>query len=636
MNENRAQIRVIYRAWLAFSVLAPWAACLYVFWPGIRAWFQADDFAWLSLHLHIHSFRDLLRAMFEPMAQGTIRPWSERLFFTGFHWMFGLEALPYRVWVFATQLVNLALLGAIARRITGSMMAGVAAPLFWAVNASLGVPLSWTSAYNQVLCATFILTAFYCFVRLTEGGERRWRVGVWAAFLLGFGALEMNVVFPALAAGYAFLRSREYWRATLPMFVVSGVYALAHRVAAPRIGSGPYAMHFDLAILRTLTTYWETSFGGPGLADLPVDERFQSVGMAAPWVLSAALLLFLGAGLWRRRWLRLFPLWWFAVLIAPVLPLRDHISHYYLTMPVIGLALLGGWAFSRAWHQSLPTRMLAVLTAALYLATSTPVGRAVAEYYRQRSQAVRRLVQGVAHARTLHPDKTILLNGVSSDLFWAGINDKPFRLFGVRDVFMTPGAEETIEPHPELGDVGEFVLPAAVVLEELKHGRAVVYSAAAVDSGGKLKNITGLYAALARARLKPELPRRVDAGHPAFAGQLGEGWYEAEGGYRWMSRRAVVWLGGPKSPEERLHISGFYPEEQLRNGVVRMTVWVEGFRQGPVVLGNSDREFRFSFPLPPETLGRQRIEVVVEVDRTFSPEGEGRELGAAFGAFSIR
>jgi hypothetical protein len=636
VKENRPQIPLIYLAWLAFSVLAPWAACLYVFWPGIRAWFQADDFAWLGLHLHIHSFWDFLRAMFEPKAQGTIRPFSERLFFTGFYWIFGLDALPYRVWVFATQLVNLVLVGAIARRITGSMMAGVAAPVFWAVNASLGVPLSWTSSYNQILCATFILTAFYCFVRLTESGARRWRTRMWAAFLLGFGALEMNVVFPALAAGYAWLRSREYLTTTLPMFVISGLYALAHRTAAPPISSGPYAMRFDLAILRTLATYWQTSFGGARMTDLPVDERLQILGLAAPWVLSAALLLFLGASLLRRRWLRLFPLWWFLVLIAPVLPLRDHLSDYYLTLPTIGLAVLGGWAFSRGWHQSMPTRIIAVLAAVLYIGTSAPVGRAVAEYNRQRSQAVRRLVQGVAHARNLHPDKMILLNSVSSDLFWAGVNDKPFRLYGVEDVFLTPEAEETIEAHPELGDVGEFVLPAAVLLEALKQRQAAVYSAAAVDRGGMLKNITRLYAALAKARLKAEWPRRIHVGHPAFANQLGEGWHEVEGGYRWMSRRAQVWLGGPKSPEDRLHIAGFCPAAQLRKGAVGMTVWVDKSRLGHVLLDKADQEFRFSFALPPDSLGRERVEVVLEVNRTFTTEGDGRELGAAFGILSIR
>ena len=37
------------------------------------------------------------------MAQGTVRPLSERLFFLGFWHLFGMEALPYRIFVFATQ-----------------------------------------------------------------------------------------------------------------------------------------------------------------------------------------------------------------------------------------------------------------------------------------------------------------------------------------------------------------------------------------------------------------------------------------------------------------------------------------------------------------------------------------------------
>lgn len=633
----------------------------------MRSWFLTDDFAWLGLRLHIHSAADFFDLLFAPKAQGTIRPWSERLYFTGFQMLFGLDALPFRIWAFFTQLVNLALLGAIARRITGSMLAGVAVPLFWAVNASLAEPLSWTARYNQVLCATFLLGAFYCFVRLTESGDRRWLAATWVIFLLGFGALEMNVVFPALAAGYALLGEwgraapcsgppvrpsqtaseataargatpllSQHLLATLPMFAVSGLYVLVHRAVSPRIASGPYAMHFDAAILTTLATYWENSFGGARLALMPVDGRLQALGQIAPLVLTIALAAFLAAGLWGRAWLRLFPLLWFLALIAPVLPLRDHISDYYLATATIGLALLGGWAFAAAWSGGLAARVVALLMAALYLGTSAPVGHAIAEYSRQRSQAVRRMVQGVVHARQLHPGRTILLHGVSSDLYWAAVNDNPFRVYGVQDVFLTPGSEGNIEAHPELGDPGEFVLPAAQTLSLFARRKAVVYSAAGVDQGGRLTNITTLYGALARGQLKPAASRRVDAGHPAFADQLGEGWYPAEGGYRWMPRRAVVWLGGPRSAEERLHIRGYCPAEHMAKGPVRMTVWVDGTRLGEVEIDQAGTEFRYEFALPLEAVGRERLEVVVETDRTVVPAGETRELGLAFGVLRVR
>ena len=60
---------------------APALLCLLVHCRSFAAWFQADDFAWLGVGLHRHGLHDYLRALFAPMAQGTIRPLSERLFF---------------------------------------------------------------------------------------------------------------------------------------------------------------------------------------------------------------------------------------------------------------------------------------------------------------------------------------------------------------------------------------------------------------------------------------------------------------------------------------------------------------------------------------------------------------------------
>src|SRR5882724_11164578 len=105
----------------AFPVAAYWLAppllCLAIYWRGLLAWFQADDFAWLALRLQVHDWRTLLHALFAPMAQGSIRPISERGFFLVFEWLFGVHALPFRICVFLTQCANMALLAAIARHL---------------------------------------------------------------------------------------------------------------------------------------------------------------------------------------------------------------------------------------------------------------------------------------------------------------------------------------------------------------------------------------------------------------------------------------------------------------------------------------------------------------------------------------
>src|SRR6185437_4525886 len=92
-------------AWWAIPSLV----CLAVHWLGFLSWFRADDFAWLGNLNRVYSAHDLLNAIFSPQAQGTIRPWSERIFFMAGYGLFGLHSLPFRILIFGTQFLDLAL-----------------------------------------------------------------------------------------------------------------------------------------------------------------------------------------------------------------------------------------------------------------------------------------------------------------------------------------------------------------------------------------------------------------------------------------------------------------------------------------------------------------------------------------------
>jgi hypothetical protein len=186
-------------AWRRASWAVPSLFCLIFYWYGLKCWFRQDDFAWLSLTTQVHSWNDFWRAMFTPFAQGTIRPWSERAFFMGFYTLFGLEALPFRICVFVTQIANLILIRSVARRVTGSPIAGFWAAMLWITNTALITVMTWSSVYNQALCGFFLLLAFYFLLRYVETGQERFNRAQWIVFLLGFGALELNVVYPALA-----------------------------------------------------------------------------------------------------------------------------------------------------------------------------------------------------------------------------------------------------------------------------------------------------------------------------------------------------------------------------------------------------------------------------------------------------
>jgi hypothetical protein len=606
-------IRVRAAAWWA----APLLLCLVLYWRGFTAWFRADDFAWLGTGIYIQNFHDLLVAVFGPQAQGTIRPLSERIFFMAGFGLFGLDALPFKIVVFATQFASLGLMASIGARLTGSRASGFVAAMLWIFNGSLIEPLGWTCVYNQVLCGFFLLLAFHFLLRWIETGRRRYEVLQWAAFLVGFGALELNLVYPALAGAYTLLVARKHFRRILPMFAVSAAYVLLHNVLAPVQRTGDYAMHFTGAVFRTLGKYWTWSIGPTFLY-----SPFQ----LAPWVLptgiaivTLGLLAFSIARLREGSRLPLFFLAWYVAALAPVLPLRDHMTEYYVYIPIIGLCWLGGWAAVRAWRTAIPL-------IAIYAAMVLPEVIVASEWNHGITIRVRNLVEGVAGVHERYPNKAILLDGVDSELFWNGVLDKPFRLFGLDQIYLSPGSEKRIDSHPDLGDIQEYILPADVVANALKRDEIVVYDV----RGSRLRNITQRYAAIPQ---QTTLPRRVDASSRLTSYLLGPEWYPSDGDHRWMPKRATLRIGGPG---RTLTLRGECPDVQLAQGPLSVTITVEGVALPSASIKPGETAFELSFPLPEALWSKPELNVAVEVARTFSPASDPRDLGIAFGVFEVR
>ncbi len=607
-----------------------------LYWPGLMAWFQQDDFVWLNLINQVHDWRSLVDTVIHPTVQGTWRPLSERVFFLTFGALFGSDALPYRIWVFLTMFANLVLLQSLTSRLTGWRAAGFWAAIFWLVNSKLATVMSWTCEYILVACGFFLLLALNFFVRYVETGNRRYYRWTWAAFLTGFLAMETNIVFPALAATYALLCARRYFRRTLPFFGASAGYGILHFWLAPNQGTTPYTMHFDAAIPATLWSYWRRSFEPVGLRHLsPFPAAVSAILMVA---CTGALVAFVIVQARRRQWLALVLFAWFFITLGPVLPLRDHITDYYLTLPLMCLGMLGGYALLWCWQSAANRKstfavlwkVVSALLAAAFIVQHAPVSWQIAEWYRARGAAQQALVMGVARAYELHPGKVILLDNVGDDLFWGAIAQRPFLFLRIPHVYLTPGSENAITPHPDLDDVAKFVLPADETRDGLNRDQIVVYRV----SDGPLRNITHQY--LPPAGSAASGPLRIEMSDPLVSARLGAGWYPFESGFRWMGRVASVRMPGPRSAGQRLYLSAICPTAQLKQGPLEMTVSVDGVHLPPVQFTKGNVESTFDFALPPTTLGKADIDVTVELSRTAHVGADQRDLGLAFEQFEIK
>jgi hypothetical protein len=475
-NPNLAQRAKTIAFWMAPPLLS-----LLLYWPGLLSWFQKDDFAWLGLRDLVHSWHDFWWALFAPLAQGTIRTLSERVFYLSFFSAFGMHALPYRCWAFLTHAATLIVLSAVCTKLTGSRAAGFWAAVLWTINSALAFALSWTAIYYEILCSFMFLVSFWLLLRYVETGERRFYLAQCATFVLGFGVLELNVVYPALALVYALCCAPRIIRKILPLFIISAAYSVVHFAVAPMQSNGPYRMFWDTSVFSTLSTYWKYSLGPSKLILLGIHPSFYRSALTV--FLTVGLLGFLVWKLRGREWIAAFFPAWFLIVLAPLLPLRNHISDYYLTVPLIGLAMWGAWAFVTAWRAGMPARIAALSLLIIYVCVSVPLARVNVVSFYERSQRIRAMVLGVVNLSRAQPDKMILLTGVDSDMFWSAIYHRPFRLFGIYDVHLAPENEASITPAPSAEDRKMFFLDPAAAKD------AVVIDV----SAGQVRNVTPSY-----------------------------------------------------------------------------------------------------------------------------------------------
>jgi hypothetical protein len=503
-----------------------WAAALppllllAFYWPSVTGWFFQDDFGWLRLRQDVQSISDLPAALFAPKAHGNMRPLGENAYWLALGSAFGVRALPFRIVTFATQIAALLLLGAVAGRLTKSPLAAFSAQLLWIASCGLAPSLGWSSIYNQVLSGFFFLLAFYFFLRHSETGEPRWWRAQWIAFILGLGALETNVVYPALAALYAFLRARPLFKKTVPMFAVSALSAAVHFHFAPAAHAGPYSPRLDTRVFSTLWTYWTWSLGRMPLA-------------------LAGLLTLAAAGFALHRATRhdytpLFALAWFVITLGPYLPLPDHTMDYYLAVPSIGIALLGALALAAARQARVSAKLVTAACLLCYIFFSSRAAWAVTRWEHDRGIRAEDFVSSVEGIRRANPGKAILLDGMDNDLFWAAMANLPFHALDIPEVFLTPDGAGNIDAPADF--LVEFVLPSELTLRVLRRGQAVVYR----FDGDILHDETARYRDRAEAIYSDGTPRFINIGDPIFAEFLGPGWDPAVRGYRTMPHTASL------------------------------------------------------------------------------------------------
>ncbi len=318
--------------------------CGMPFWfagAGLHAYFTGDD----AMNLYGYwakPWRDLLIA--------NVAYWSPfyrplgGLFYRSMFAVFGFNPLPFRVACFAIFLINLALLYATARKLTGSREVGLLTALVGSYHAGFEDFYYNTGMIYDLLCFSFYAGALLLYAHARREGRRlRWpqAVCVVALYVCALNSKEMAVTLPAAVLLYELIYHRpRFTKGDLWRWLV-GEARLAWLLAAMTVpflfaklsqasafwGVSDYKLHVSLArYLGTYAHYLNNAF-------------YQRI----PWFTPARALLLWGAMLLIAAVSRRKALWFsFFFVLLSVLPVifitpRGGISILYV--PFLGWSL---------------------------------------------------------------------------------------------------------------------------------------------------------------------------------------------------------------------------------------------------------------------------------------------------------
>jgi hypothetical protein len=443
---------------------------------------------------------------------GNFRP-AGHLYFALAGGAFGLDFRKYVIPIHAIHLLNVWLLWMLIRRLGGTPFGAGAGAVLFAFHMAV-FDVYWKPMYVfDLLCATFCLASLLLW---TYG---RW-VLAFAAFWLAYKSKELAVMLPFVLLCYEYWLGKRHWKPLALFFVASLSFGLQGLLLNPH-REGDYAFRTEGRQWLTTLSYYSdrillVPFGGFILAALPAVVRDRRV-----WFGVAALALF----------------------FIPLLPLSGRLFGAYCYVPLIGAAIALSGMADRGYR----------VAVAIFLVAWIPYNFMHLRLNRRQALSVaeenRRYVTAVEEFARRSPEmRQFIYDGRPFALQPWGIQGALRYVYGTQEVQVAGVEDQEAQAALRSG------APVAIL---------------AWDPGTRDLAITAREAGAAEA---PYIA--MDRHTPLW--QLGDGWHQLEGGYRWTKPAATARLHRPEGARQFVLTVNVPPEMVREAGGAEVRVALDG------------------------------------------------------------
>lgn len=418
-----------------------------------------------------------------------------------------------------------------------------------------------------------VLCASFCLAALFCWIRGRWILS-FVAFWLAYKSKEVAVMLPAVLLAYELWLGERRWKRLLPFLAVSLSFGLQGMLRNPH-PDDPYTLRFTLTALWTSLAFYSSRalllpYAGLALLALPLFFRD------------------------RRLWFGLASAYLFLV---PMLFLPGRLSGVYLYVPFLGLAIVLAALVEK--------RPLAVVV--LFFLLWLPANYLELRTYRKKtlseSDENRIYVTTLAeYAATDSRTRRFIYDALPSAMHPWGVNGALRYLLRRADIEIRP-----IDASNVYRSLAQRAALLSWNLEERK------------------------------LRIIGPGDRYPEAGYLSMrenhlAGQLGEGWYQLENGWRWSAPRATAILNRPASADSFQIVVNANAAHLRAVGRMQITVLTAGLSLGERPIEQA-RWQTVRWDLPPGKPGPVLVEL--QSSPEFRPPGDPRGLGASVAEFGF-
>ncbi|MFH0778745.1 MAG: hypothetical protein V2A71_08950 [Candidatus Eisenbacteria bacterium] len=343
---------------------------------------------------------------------------SSYVYFGGISALFGFNAVAFHALSLILHVANACMVFFVARRFSSSHAACIFASLFFGVHPSLYAPLISISSAGEILSCSFILAASLYLLNARKPHGLKGILVVSALFAGSLLCKEVTILFPLIVfAAYA-LRGRRLKEA-VPTFValafVAAVYAglfYQANIFGVRVPpeEGAYVLSGGSDLVTCLQTYFKWTFN---IVEARAKDPTNLLDPeASSWLAFGAVffgVVVLAAG--KKKVRAFYPTLWYFLMLLPVLPLTGHPYHYYLYIPLAGLAPVLAFYVSRIFRRVRSELPVSLILGLLFLLNSHMI----------IDRTERASVMGSQRKRDGLFDRPIVAGNLISDLSQIGI-----------------------------------------------------------------------------------------------------------------------------------------------------------------------------------------------------------------------